>query len=166
MKYIYKTVMLNQFSHSEAGKKYLARGLSLDINDKIGEMIQALLNHYAEDGWEYWRNDTFQPIFFQSISSMLFSLGAAAELPPIPVFIFRKEFTEELKKQFKEEEKRELEEALKRAAHNDKKPKREMPEVIDARCPNCESPVNMLDERCWKCDASFGGLSTWRPQPI
>ena len=40
------------------------------------------------------------------------------------------------------------------------------PDVTDARCPNCEALVNKLDKRCWKCDASFGGLSAWRPQPL
>lgn len=166
MRYIYKTVMLNQFAHSEAGKKYLARGLSLDINEKIGEMIQALLNHYAKDGWEYWRNDTFAPMFFQSVSSMLFNMMPDTATPPIPVFIFRKEFTEEVQKQFEEEHKRELEEAMQRVAHNAKKPLGKKPEVTDAHCPNCESLVNKLDDRCWKCDASFGELSAWRPQPI
>ena len=163
MKYIYKTVVLHQFTHSETGKKYLAGGVSLDLNDKIGEMIQALLNHYAKDGWEYWRNDTFDPIFFLTTFGVLLS-GSVNK--PVPVFIFRKEFTEELQNQFEEEEKRELEKAMQRVALNAKKPLGKKPEVTDARCPNCESMVNKLDDRCWKCDASFGEHSAWRPQPI
>jgi len=38
--------------------------------------------------------------------------------------------------------------------------------VKNATCPNCESQVNNMDEECWKCKASFGELSTWRPQPL
>ena len=166
MKYIYKTVMLHQFNHSEAGKKYLARGLSLDINEKIGEMVQALLNHYAKDGWEYWRNETFAAGFFQSVSSMFFNMMPDSANTQIPVFIFRKEFTEEVQKQFEEEQRREIEEAMERMAHNAKKPLGKMPEVTNARCPNCESLVNKLDDSCWKCDAAFDEHSAWRPQPI
>jgi len=101
MKYIYKTVMLNEFAHSDEGKKYLAKGLSIDVHQKAGKMIEALLNHYAKDGWEYWRSETFGALFFQSISSMMFNI--APDAPPIPVFIFRREFTEELRKQIEEE---------------------------------------------------------------
>jgi len=101
MKFIYKTVMLNEFAHSAAGQEYLARGLSLDIHQKAGKMVEALLNHYGKDGWEYWRNETFAPGFFQSVSSMLFNI--APEAPPIPVFIFRQELTEENLKRIAEE---------------------------------------------------------------
>jgi predicted amidophosphoribosyltransferase len=38
--------------------------------------------------------------------------------------------------------------------------------VKNATCPNCESQVNNMDEECWNCKASFGELSTWRPQPL
>lgn len=158
MRYIYKTVMLNQFAHSEAGKKYLAKGLSLDINEKIGEMIQALLNHYAKDGWEYWRNDTFAPMFFQSISSMLFNIVPDSAAPPIPVFIFRKEFTEEIQRQLEEEQKRELEELAMRKAKNS--------EGADSKCPKCNSLVRMSDEFCWSCNASFWKEGAKRPKPI
>ena len=109
MRYIYKTVMLNEFAHSVAGKKYLARGLSFDLNQKAGKMVEALLNHYAKDGWEYWRNETFAPLFFQSLSSALFNISV--DTPHIPVFIFRKEYTEELQKELEEDEKRAIEES-------------------------------------------------------
>lgn len=101
MKYIYKTVMVSEFAHSEEGKKYLARGLSIDIHHKAGKMIEALLNHYAKDGWEYWRSETVEAMFLQSISSMMFNI--APDAPPIPIFIFRREFTEELRKQIEEQ---------------------------------------------------------------
>jgi hypothetical protein len=39
-------------------------------------------------------------------------------------------------------------------------------ENCDAKCPNCESLVKMHDEKCDTCEASFGELSTWRPQPL
>ena len=111
MKYLYKTVMLNEFAHGEGGKDFLAKGFSLDVNQKAGKLVEALLNYYAKDGWEYWRNETFPPIFFQSVSSMLFNI--APETPHIPVFIFRKALTEETKleiqREFEEEEKRLIE---------------------------------------------------------
>ena len=37
------------------------------------------------------------------------------------------------------------------------------PEFTDAKCPNCESPVNALDQECWRCGASFVSNSNWRP---
>jgi hypothetical protein len=38
--------------------------------------------------------------------------------------------------------------------------------VKNAKCPNCESLVNMLDKECPKCKASFEEMSTWRPKPL
>jgi uncharacterized membrane protein YhaH (DUF805 family) len=38
--------------------------------------------------------------------------------------------------------------------------------VKNAKCPNCDSLVNMLDKECTKCKASFEEMSTYRPKPI
>ena len=167
MKYIYKTVMLNEFVKSEVGKKYISPKLNQNyLYSATAKMIQALLNYYAKDGWEYWKNDTFSTVHAQSIGSKLLWGNGAGDMFDAPLFIFRKEHTDELQKQFEEDENRELDEFLKRTNNTSEVTKKEMPEVTDARCPNCESLVNKLDDSCWKCQASFGELSAWRPQPI
>ena len=33
-------------------------------------------------------------------------------------------------------------------------------------CPNCEASVNMNDIGCWRCSASFSGLSSWKPTHV
>jgi len=38
--------------------------------------------------------------------------------------------------------------------------------VKNAKCPNCDSLVNLLDKECAKCSASFGDMSIYRPKPL
>jgi cell division septation protein DedD len=41
--------------------------------------------------------------------------------------------------------------------------KREEPENIDGKCPVCSCHINLKDEICWKCDASFSSTSLYKP---
>lgn len=41
--------------------------------------------------------------------------------------------------------------------------KREEPKNIDGKCPVCNSYINLKDEICWKCDASFSSTSLYKP---
>ena len=36
----------------------------------------------------------------------------------------------------------------------------------NAKCPNCDSLVNLQDKECRKCRASFGEMSIYRPKPL
>ena len=134
----------------------------LGLAKQASTAVENLLNHFAKDGWEYVRSEEFFADFFKSGAASFFG---DKNNPRLQMFIFRQQYTEEMEKRMADEEQERIE--AERAAHKQTgKIMGEMPEVTDARCPNCDSLVNKLDQRCWKCDASFSELSAWRPQPL
>jgi hypothetical protein len=171
MKFIYKTVSLAQFlkDNKDARIGMGTRGDQVGLSNQASMAVERLLNHYAREGWEYVKSEEFYSDFFKSTALSIFEGLIDSNVnnnPRLQMFIFRQPFTEEMEKRLAEEEKLALE-ALRLAQENTNKPApTKMPEITDARCPNCESLVNKLDARCWKCDASFGELSAWRPIPL
>jgi len=166
MKYLYKTVSLEGFlqDNKDARIGFFTPTNQLGQANKASVAVEHLLNHYAKDGWEYVRSEEFNADFFRSTAASIFS--DKNNNPRLQMFIFRQPFTEELEKKYLQQENARLESERLAYEQSGASKGRMPPEVADARCPNCEALVNKMDKKCWKCNASFGELSAWRPQPI
>jgi hypothetical protein len=93
MGYKYKTISLYDFSNTKEGAPLMA-GVFEASAFKISKVVDTILNLYSKDGWEFYRNESFSPFYFQNMTSKVLSIGSIGQLPDIPVFIFRKAVSE------------------------------------------------------------------------
>lgn len=160
MKYIYKTVSLEDFlsSHDAARIGVMDWQTQKGMAKKASKAIESLINYYAEDGWEYVRSEEFRADFFKSGMASFFN---DKNNPLLQMFIFRQERTDELIEKLKHK-------TINQNTNdeNNKVVKGIQPKDTNAKCPCCESLINSQDESCWKCNASFDQYSSWKPKPI
>lgn len=134
MKYTYKVVSVDEFvrgegSHSKgkaigADKAFLATEDSYASN--MRELLDYLLNYFADDGWEYWQTAEFNPQSMKTtgakvtqalvgkLSSSVLGAGTGGalnnEVYKYPMVIFRKSMTDEEFDLIKEEREKEYKE--------------------------------------------------------
>lgn len=169
MKYTYKVVSLESFLQQEKDLKIFSTDY-YEASGLVAKAVEFLLNHYAEDGWQYVGAQDFDGDYFKTAGAAFFegllgkysgSVGGG----PRPVFIFRKELSiEEQARKSVEQEVRVQEARSQAAAKGDLK--EEIAAVADAQCPNCDSLIMSSDHECWKCKANFEPGSNWRPKRL
>ena len=161
MQYIYKSVSLENFidQHEELkieGDWLLGSGNFIEHSITVNKAIEALINHYAADGWEFQRVEEFDPLRFMDTAA-LFSNNSKLLITSV---IFRKVMTQELAEKIAQAAEEE-----RRSKIKNKVTRGQPPVNADHLCPNCNSNVNVKDESCWKCNADFSERSAWRPIP-
>jgi hypothetical protein len=90
MRYIYKTVSLEQFLKDNKDNRIglFTASTQLGYSTQASIAIESLINLYAKDGWEYVRSEEFRADFFKSTFKSIVSDDAN---PRLQMFIFRQE---------------------------------------------------------------------------
>ena len=156
MIYQYRAINFAKFIRDNPGK------LQMNWSSLIGfseELVESCLNFYGAQGWEYVRVEEVDPGSLKMLGGLVPSLSGNWFM-----FIFRKEV--EVSKEDQEKRDEELKDRLEEKERRARIPPgaaREPSENPNAKCPNCDAPINERDEDCWKCKASFSGSSAWKP---
>jgi hypothetical protein len=170
VRYAYKVVSLEKFI-SENRNLRINPSASAEMSQAISEIVEALLNCYADDGWEYWRSEEFESDTFKSAAGLFFDGLSKALTKGLQtsglhqVFIFRRALTDQEAAQ-KDAEAQSRIQFEREKAVSERGIKAEVAATADAKCPNCDSLLKRTDTECWRCKASFGEGSTWRPIPL